>query len=360
MEDVLHQLTRKLVACRSTHDQAAEIERTAAVFERFFGACAIRRVGKGPVLADLFVPRGVSVPRVLLLGHMDVVPTDDTKMFSVRREGDRLYGRGTYDMKGPTAALAFAMKRVLSSHPDASVGLLITGDEERGGMCGTGAWVRRHVRRLPEVVFDPDGGKSFTLVQEEKGVLSVAVEFRGKAAHASRPWEGKNPLEAVVRGLEKLANEFPPSKGSASWRTTVVPSMLHAGNTGNQVPNAAELHLDIRYVPTESLREIITRVKGCFPRQAVRVLKQAEPFTLRMDAPPVHHLQMCAKALFGEPFPVSTYPSSCDARFFAASGVPVILLRPDGGGAHGNDEWVSLKGLEKYARLVERFIQTYR
>lgn len=354
----IKQLTKQLVQCESTHANSAEVSKTADIFSEFFGDCVERRDSKkSKVLSVLFVPKGIKMPRVLLMGHMDVVNAS-AKAFRCTQKEDRLYGRGTYDMKGPTAALAVAMKKILKKNPKASIGLLITGDEERGGAEGAGQFVQDHLHQLPEIVFNPDGGNAFTLVTEEKGVLFIEVEVFGKTAHASRPWEGKNALTQAAQGMIALQKMFAESKNKTSWKTTVVPTMINGGIAGNQIPDKVTVKIDIRYIPADTQKDILRRIKKCFIGSTVRTLKHAEPFSLCHDASLIRDMQSCARDVLGKTLPLERYHSSCDARFFSAQNIPVIIMRPLGGGAHSENEWVSLKGLEQYAQFIERWVET--
>lgn len=357
MKDSILEITRELVALPTTpdHDEAAprQLRRVAGFFRGSHWSATVTGRGRGATL--LVKPRGMARPRFLLAGHLDVVPGDPGQ-FRLRQRGDRLYGRGAYDMKGPLAAMMAALMTAAASSPRGSFGLLVTVDEERGGASGTGAWVRRHRQGRPEVVFIPDGGEDFDLVIEEKGVLQVAVTWRGRPAHSSRPWEGDNPVAALRLGLERLERAFPPLRGLADWRTSAVVTGIRSGDANNRVPATAAVTLDIRRVAAQKPAAILKKLERCFGSGTVRVLNQAEALRVSPQAPPLVRYRRLYRELFGKETRLVRYPACCDARFFAAAGVPVIVARPRGGHAHGADEWVSLSGLEDFAALLVAYL----
>src|SRR4028119_713561 len=135
-------LTRQLVRYRSYTPGAAQ---SAMDFiNGWFGARGletIRYSGVGPrgELTALVVRVGSGGPRILLHGHVDVVPGEQSQ-FEPREEGDELYGRGVYDMKGALAAMMYAVEDLQDLGCEATVELLIRPDEGAGpgGAAGGG------------------------------------------------------------------------------------------------------------------------------------------------------------------------------------------------------------------------------
>lgn len=360
MKNDLITLTETLVRCDSVASHPREIRRAFDLVGRFFNHVPV--VTKSFIVdgieTRLYVPRGVKQPRILFCGHLDIVPCEKNQL-RMRRSGTRLIGRGTYDMKGPIAAMASAMRDILHASPHASVGLLLSGDEEHGGFHGVGDWVQKHSKQLPEVVFIPDGGDGFAAVTEEKGVLNVVVECTGKTGHGSRPWEGRNAIQQASDGIQKLRNAFPDPRGFLDWKTSVVPTRFDAGIADNQIPGAARIFLDIRHVPKDAPTSVLRKIARCFPKQRIRVMRVGSSFSTPITSRPFRHLRQTYQNVLGKKLKTMHFPSACDARFFAAHNVPVLLMRPPGGGAHGPDEWTSLPGLEQYAHVLREYVQTY-
>lgn len=350
-------LARRLIAIRSiAGDREANARALRLIAQRFPDARFRRRWFRHEgVLSVCITPRSVLRPTFLCCGHVDVVPASVAD-FRPTVRGDRLYGRGAFDMKGPVAAMATALLDLERRHPVPPVGFLLSTDEERGGMNGIGAWVRA-TRWLPRAAIVPDGGNNFDLIVEEKGTLGLSVLVRGRAAHAARPWEGVNAIDAAAVGIQRLHRMFSPLHGLRDWRTSVVVSQLHAGTAGNQLPDAAELSLNVRHVPSDDPARIIAAVRRAFPHAVVTERIRGDAFSTPRSSPAIKRFRSILRRTIGRLPKYARYPSTCDARFFAARGVPVIITRPPGGGAHGAHEWVSIRGLEQFRDALIQFIE---
>jgi len=155
-----------------------------------------------PVLRAEVGPEGA--PTVVLHGHLDVVPGREGQ-FEPRLEGDRLYGRGAYDMKGALAAMLLVTAG-MRDQGEVRVRLGIVGDEESeeeaergsdhlvdGGFIGDFA-----------ITGEPT---DLQIGVEAKGVLALRLEVSGLAAHGATPWLGDNAVlkaHDVFRSIESL------------------------------------------------------------------------------------------------------------------------------------------------------------
>lgn len=356
MSNELLPLARALIACRSVTGHRIENERALRLIAQYLplAHCRIQRITNGGVTSIFVTARGIVRPAVLLCGHVDVVPASPEAFRSVIRRG-RLYGRGAFDLKGPVAAMVTAFAATVRYRPPPPVGLFLSTDEERGGRDGVGAWVRT-LRWMPRVAVVPDGGNNFDLVVEEKGTLELSVLVRGHAAHASRPWEGANAIDTAAIGMRYLHHTFQPIRHPRNWRTGVVVTQFHSGTTGNQLPDAAELSLNIRYVPSDDPARIIAVVRRAFPHAVVTERIRGCALFVPRSSSDLRRFRSILRRTIGRLPKYARYPSTCDARFFAARDVPVIITRPPGGGAHGAHEWVSVRGLEQFHDALIQFI----
>ena len=161
----------------------------------WFGARGLetaRYTGAGPRgdLTSLVVRVGEGEPRILLHGHVDVVPGEESQ-FEPREEGDELYGRGVYDMKGALAAMMYAIEDLQKLGCEATVELLVVPDEEGEHGARTGAEVLISNGHVGDFLITGEP-TDFHVGTQAKGVLDVRVTLRGKSAHGSQPWLGKN------------------------------------------------------------------------------------------------------------------------------------------------------------------------
>ncbi len=140
-------------------------------------------------------------PRIIFCTHLDTVPP----YFAPREQGDIIYGRGACDAKGQIAAI-YEVCEELHAEGQSNFGILLTGDEE---INSTGAKLANVLIKGVKftIICEPTENK---LIRAAKGVLVVAVEVFGKAAHSGYPASGKNAIDAWRNFLDRVdAMEFP-------------------------------------------------------------------------------------------------------------------------------------------------------
>ncbi len=134
----------------------------------------------------LAVPNDVDKPDILFCGHLDIVHhLDQTVYRSIISDGC-IHGPGAGDMKGGLAIMLKLFKEFNLTHGNLSLGLVITSDEEIGGYSGIRYLVEEIGLRCG-VTLIPDGGSLSEVVVEEKGIIHLRLDCKGKETHAARP-----------------------------------------------------------------------------------------------------------------------------------------------------------------------------
>ncbi len=305
-----------------------------------------------PVIKAEVGPEGV--PTVVLHGHLDVVP-GLAGQFEPRVEGDRLYGRGAYDMKGALAAMlvVFAGMR---EQEGVRVRLGIVGDEES----------EEEAERASDNLVDSGFIGDFAITGEPtdlhigieaKGVLALRLEVGGTAAHGATPWLGDNAvLNAidVFRSIESLP--FARHSSELFDRPSINLGRIWGGDALNKVPDRCVIDVDIRYLPDQDPAAILEEVRG-LPGSEAASLFTRPPATVDRDSPFVRGLRASAAAHHdGEPMSVGRDGAS-DAVSFLRVGVPAVEFGPVGSGHHGPGEWVSVASLETYRQALDSFLR---
>jgi succinyl-diaminopimelate desuccinylase len=214
-----------------------------------------------PVLVAEVGPRdSPGIPCVVFHGHLDVVP-GRPEQFTPRVEGDRLIGRGAYDMKGGLAAMMCALKDLGSSSP-VRVRLLCVPDEESEEL---------DQRFTDELVARGLGG-DFAITGEPtdlhigiqaKGVLAMRIEVHGRAAHSSTPWLGDNAVLKAVdlfRAIESLP--FTRESSELFDRPSINLGRIAGGDAVNKVPDWCTMVVDIRYLPGQDPARILEEIRA--------------------------------------------------------------------------------------------------
>jgi succinyl-diaminopimelate desuccinylase len=155
-----------------------------------------------PVLVAEVGPVGGDAPCVVFHGHLDVVP-GRPEQFEPRLDGDRLIGRGAYDMKGGLAAMMCALKDV-ERQDRVGVRLVCVPDEESEELDerSTDDAVQRGLGGNFAITGEPT---NMHIGIEAKGVLAMRIEVEGRAAHSSTPWLGDN---AILKAIDAFRSRL--------------------------------------------------------------------------------------------------------------------------------------------------------
>jgi succinyl-diaminopimelate desuccinylase len=291
---------------------------------------------------------------VLLHGHLDVVP-GRPEQFTPRLEGERLHGRGAYDMKGALACLLLALAD-LRKQDQVRVRLGIVPDEEAEEETDRGG------DRLVEAGFLGD----FAITGEPtdmqvgiaaKGVLAMRIEVLGHAAHGATPWLGENAIlraYEVFRELESLP--FASRSSELFDRPSINLGRILGGDALNKVPDTCFIDVDVRYLPEQDPDEILAEVAG-LPRARVISTFSRPPVVVDPDSPYVTALRSSAAPYTdGQAMGIVGRDGASDAVSFLRVGIPAVEFGPHGGGHHGPDEWVSVPSLASYRKAIVDFV----
>ncbi len=289
--------------------------------------------------------------RVLLLGHVDTVVAHHAHS-PLRRDGQRLYGPGTVDMKGGVV-LALAVARSLAAQPEsfAELGVLLVTDEE--WRTAPFAHVHRFAGYDACLCFEageraPDRGEGVVVRRKAAGTMRISA--RGRAAHSgSAPDQGRNALLALAQMALTVATHHDPD---GPQRLSVVPTIVRSGEALNVVPAAGTLMCDLR---ADSL-DAFDAVMGAVPTELAGVGLQArmERRWPGMDArEATAGLLARAAGWLGRPIRGVSRGGASDASHFAAL-VPLTVdgLGPRGGGAHTPEEYVLRESLPERAEVA--------
>jgi succinyl-diaminopimelate desuccinylase len=355
MSDELVVLAERLIGYDTSEPEA--VLEAAGFVKGWLEARGIEAVGEEvrglPVLrAEVGAPEG---PTVVLHGHLDVVPGRPGQ-FDPRIDGDRLYGRGAYDMKGALAAM-LVTTAAMSDQDRVRVRLGIVGDEESEEA------VERGSDRLVDGGFIGDFAitgepTDLQIGVEAKGVLGLRIEVAGVAAHGATPWLGDNAVlkaHDVFRSIESLP--FARHSSELFDRPSINLGRILGGDALNKVPDRCVIDVDIRYLPDQDPELILEQIRGLPDAEITHVFTRP-PAVVDRDLPFVRALRDAASGNHeGAPMSVGRDGAS-DAVSFLRVGVPAVEFGPVGDGHHGPEEWVSVSSLHAYRQTLEAFLRS--
>ncbi|MFA7192091.1 MAG: M20/M25/M40 family metallo-hydrolase [Candidatus Paceibacterota bacterium] len=292
---------------------------------------------------------------LILSGHLDVVPGNIDQFNPVVKKG-RMYGRGTGDMKAGCAAMMLALRTFARDGQHNSVALMLTTDEEIGGRNGTEYLIKKEKYRAG-LVIAPDGGTELsTIVVNKKGILQLKLKGFGKSAHGSRPFWGENAIDKLIKDYLKLRKIIPELK-TRQWKTTMNLGLIKGGDAVNKVPDYAEMLLDVRYPGIKDKEFILKKINSLFSN--AEVVMSGEPFIQDPKHPFVQMYKKVSADVLGKKIEFGKMEGSSDARFFSELGIPAIITRIDSPNIHTKDEYVEIKAIEDFYKILLVFIPKY-
>ena len=307
------------------------------------------------------VARGRGGGRSLLLNaHMDTVGVAGMTDPQVPRlDGGRLYGRGSYDMKGSLAACMLATAEAARHALQGDVILTAVADEEFASV-GTEA-VAASMHADAAIVTEPT---EMQVAVAHRGFVHLEVEVHGRAAHGSRPHLGIDAIAKMGRvlvGIEELDRRLRATPTHARVGSgSVHASLIEGGQEFSSYPARCILQAERRTIPGETvelaeqeLREIVSRGGEGDPDFAadVRAPIFREPFEVAEDAEIVQVVRRRAASVLGAEPELVGVSFWADSALLAAAGIPTVLLGPIGEGAHAEVEWVDIASLEQCVEI---------
>ncbi|MFC4453693.1 ArgE/DapE family deacylase [Deinococcus sonorensis] len=319
-------------------------------------------------LSVIATVKGTGGGRTLMLNaHLDTVGTEGmTRPFEPVIQDGRMYGRGTYDMKGGLAAALMALLDARNAGVRGDVILTAVADEEHASL-GMQAVLKR-VRADAAIVTEPT---ELGVSVAHKGFTWHQITTHGRAAHGSRPDLGVDAIAhmgRVLGQLERLQRDLArrpahPLLGHAS----VHASLIRGGQELSSYPERCTLQVERRTLPgetpeavTQELEALLSALRADPTFRAEHHLTLArDPFSVTLDAPIVQLLQAAATRVLGTAPTVIGQTFWMDSAFLAAAGIPTVVFGPCGAGAHATEEWVDLASVEQCRRTLTATIQAF-
>ena len=368
MTSDLTALLSTLVACDSVnpslvHGGAGETQ-IADLIERWAEEAGLEaeRLEATPGRPSVLVrARGKGGGRTLLLcAHLDTVGVEGmADPHTPRIDGDRLFGRGAYDMKAGVAAALVAAREAARLGLAGDVVVAAVADEEHASLGVQEAL--RHVSADAAVVTEPT---ELELVVAHKGFVWTEIEITGRSAHGSRPHLGVDAIAkmgSVLTALEQLDRALADRSHPLLGRASVHASVIEGGAELSSYPARCTLGLERRTLPGETGKQIAAEVESLLERSRTadralrasqRTLLVRDPFEIDRDEALVTLASDVAAEVLRAPVRIGGASYWADSAFIASAGIPTVLFGPGGEGAHASDEWVSLSDTASVARTL--------
>ena len=310
-------------------------------------------------------------PPICFTGHIDIVPLGmaawSRDPFAGETDGDRLYGRGSTDMKSGIAAFVIAAIK-LAPHLKNSPGitLVLTASEEVG--CeGAKYLVQEKLldRAGAIVVAEPTANYPYI---GHKGLIWVEIETKGKTAHASMPEKGENAIlkmGKVIDGLDPF--DWQHHCGVDCHHVMGKPTMniatVHGGLNTNSVPDSVKLTVDMRTVPGIDHVHLCHSIEALIgPLGTLRRIVETPPLYSEPDEWIESVFEVATPFIDGRPMPKTIMFSTDGADLKKGYGgtIPTVIIGPgEPDLAHQTDEWCSIARVDQSVEIFERLMREW-
>ena len=310
--------------------------------------------GRPNALAETGRGRGSTL---VLCAHLDTVGTAGMTIppFEPVVEGSRVYGRGSYDMKGSAAAVMTAAAALAAEGVRGRVLVALVADEEYSSI-GAQDFVRRHPSDAC-ILTEPSEGR---LILAHKGFVWAEIVTTGRAAHGSRWDVGVSAIGKMGRIVAAL-EEFDQHELRARVHPLVGPASLHCaliqGGSGlSTYSEKCALKVERRTLPGETPDQVLEELKEVVRRAGeeaeVNSLLDRPPMMCDRDVKVAACVREAAYSVIGQMPEETGVAYWMDAALFAAAGIPTVNYGPAGAGAHAAVEWVDLDSVVSCAQAL--------
>ncbi|MHC4119637.1 MAG: M20 family metallopeptidase [Planctomycetota bacterium] len=306
---------------------------------------------------------------LLFACHLDVVgPGEETwehPPFEAIEIDGKIYGRGSVDMKGGTAAIVTAIRRIVDSGTKLQGDLIFLASAgEETDSCGAIRFAadRSDLPKLAGVVIPEP--TDFAVITAHRGMLWLEVTTTGKAAHSSMPKLGVNAINSMRLILNELENhEIPIEPHNLLGEASMSINTITGGKALNVVPDKCSIKVDIRTLPGQNNQDVVTDFERTFaglksehPQFDAEVSVLREMRALETDTGCAFVKDFCSCVGIDQTGAVGF---TTDAPHLISFG-PVLIFGPGKGHlCHKPDEWIEMRDVEKAASHYEDVISKF-
>lgn len=325
-------------------------------------------------VTNLWARRGTESPVFCFAGHTDVVPVGDVSAwtshpFQPEIRDNKLYARGSADMKTAIAAFTIATERFVEKHPNhrGSIAYLITSDEEGPSVNGTVKVIERLEQRNEKITWCLVGEPSSTtrvgdiIKNGRRGSLNGVLTVQGKQGHVAYPHLANNPIHQASAAITELCQTTWDNGNEYFPATSFQISNIQAGTGAtNVIPDQLKVTFNFRYSTEVTAEQLQQRVNDILQKHNVQYHIDWSLSGLPFLTPVGELVNATQQAIFevtGYQSELSTSGGTSDGRFIAPTGAQVIELGVLNDTIHQIDECVDIDDLEKLTLIYEKMLE---
>ena len=308
-------------------------------------------------------------PELMLNGHLDVVPALgqwNTDPFTVTHKGQKLYGRGTSDMKGGIAAMcAAAIRTAQKGGPGkGKLKLLFVADEECSNL-GIINYLKSFPAPQYAIIGEPTG---LNIAVAHRGVLRNYIDISGSARHAALPsseLDSVKKVPSVIAMIERMNEELKAIKHEVLPPPGISVTMIQGYEKDNVVPGTIRMLLDFRIHPDMSQEQAEKILKDGLEKSGISGYTVLPHFYMPGGEVPSKSpfVQFCLNernSLLGTDSIPLAFDASCEQCYLEQYGAQALICGPgDLKQAHIVDEYITQEQLMSAVDLYEKIIDKF-
>ena len=312
-------------------------------------------------VGNIIAKKGTGSPKIMLCGHMDVVPGK----VKVRKEGDSLYGRGASDAKAPLMAMLFAAASIQNN---SGTIIFVGAVDEEGNATGIKNLVKKEMGIDYAIFGEPSGINQVTIAYKGRLAINLKISVND-SSHASAPWLSKNAIHESMIFANELKERLEENQDDRSKGMLLTSSMteIRGGTSHNITPKECETTFDIR-IPVDMNcktieQKIATLVKEIAQKREVEafysILDETEPFEAAHNSPLVRALTLGILEATQSRATLIRKTGTGDMNVLGNQwSIPVVTYGPgDPHQAHTIDEKVSIEEYLKGIEILKKTLQ---
>ena len=315
-------------------------------------------------------------------GHTDVVPVDgqdwSTDPFQAAIKSDKMFGRGTCDMKGFIAICITKIESILEADLATPIHFAFSYDEEVGCIGVTGlleALKKKPIQPKACIIGEPT---NMGVIRAHKGMLFKRCQIAGKSAHSSLIDQGVNSITVAAKLIayidaiqQRIKSEGPFDDEFDPPYTTLHSGVIRGGTVNNIIPVHCQFDFEIRNLPEQSTLPIFNEVESYARDELIPDMHTVSKETginwetladyPGMNTPEDHSLIPWLSDLVNTKDKPGKVSYGTEGGHFQCAGIPTLVCGPGSiEQAHKPDEFIKLEQIEKGERFIDALVGSLR
>lgn len=292
---------------------------------------------------------------ILFQGHLDVIPANKGQFKPVIKD-NKLYGRGSLDMKSAVALMLELMKKNEILNSKNTIGLMLTFDEESGGENGA----KKLSKFLKgQILINLDGGHGLSLTSASRGILGLEIIVENKKIiDPIFSWQFKKLIDPNRKMIEILSSlhRIYPHQNKIHVPYFSISNIENKESKENLYPHIVKAKVELYFLKNKEEKKFLKIVKR-FKNFKFKILTKVEPFFLNINDKNILVFKKILEKNLRRKVHFKIDNGSSDARFFLKKFKSIIITRLEGKNHHQNNEFCEVKSIKILYNTLKEFIR---